>query len=102
MTALLTFPDDIYDRFENGSDTNKLDLPQSELEDFILNAITQTLGSTKAAKLTKTSDLFAFGVDSLQATRIRNICQKELELNGRTLGQNGTRQIALSIRCYSN
>ncbi|KAI0726890.1 L-aminoadipate-semialdehyde dehydrogenase [Fomitopsis betulina] len=80
--------DDIYDRFENGSDTNKLDLPQSELEDFILNAITQTLGSTKAAKLTKTSDLFAFGVDSLQATRIRNICQKELELNGRTLGQN--------------
>lgn len=82
-------PDDIYNRFENGSGVTKLDLSRPELEDFIFNAITQTLGASKAAKLTKASDLFAFGVDSLQATRIRNICQKELELNGSTLGQNG-------------
>lgn len=78
----------VYDRFENGSGVTKQDLSKPELEDFILNAITQTLGASKATKLTKTSDLFAFGVDSLQSTRIRNICQKELELNGRTLGQN--------------
>ncbi|KZT73346.1 L-aminoadipate-semialdehyde dehydrogenase [Daedalea quercina L-15889] len=80
--------DAVYDRFENGTSADKLDLSQPELEDFIFNAITHTLGATKAAKLTKTSDLFAFGVDSLQATRIRNVCQKELELNGPTLGQN--------------
>jgi hypothetical protein len=63
-------------------------LSKIELEDFILKAIVQTLGASKAAYLSKTTDLFAFGVDSLQATRIRNICQKELELNGKTLGQN--------------
>ncbi|KZT08698.1 L-aminoadipate-semialdehyde dehydrogenase [Laetiporus sulphureus 93-53] len=80
--------DSVYDRFENDSRATKLDLSDSELEDFILNAIAQTLGALRAANLTKTTDLFAFGVDSLQATRIRNICQKELELNGRTLGQN--------------
>ncbi|CCM04467.1 uncharacterized protein FIBRA_06647 [Fibroporia radiculosa] len=78
----------VYDRFENGTGVNKLDLSRPELEDFILNALTQTLGQLKATRLTRTSDLFAFGVDSLQATRIRNICQKEVELNGATLGQN--------------
>ncbi|PCH34315.1 L-aminoadipate-semialdehyde dehydrogenase [Wolfiporia cocos MD-104 SS10] len=80
--------DSVYDRFENGSGATKLNLSQPELEDFIFKAVTQTLGAAKAAKLTKTSDLFAFGVDSLQSTRIRNICQKELELNGQSLGQN--------------
>ncbi|KAH9923666.1 L-aminoadipate-semialdehyde dehydrogenase [Fomitopsis serialis] len=71
----------VYDRFENGSSANKIDLSQSELEDFIFNATTQT-------EAHQDIDLFAFGVDSLQATRIRNICQKELELNEQTLGQN--------------
>ncbi|OSX67090.1 hypothetical protein POSPLADRAFT_1128883 [Postia placenta MAD-698-R-SB12] len=80
--------DSVYDRFESGLGVNKLELSLPELEDFLFDAITQTLGITRAAKLTKSSDLFAFGVDSLQATRIRNICQKELELNGQTLGQN--------------
>jgi len=80
--------DSVYDRFENGTGVTKQDLAKPELEEFIYNAIVQTLGTTKAAKLTKSTDLFAFGVDSLQATRIRNICQKELELNGRTLVQN--------------
>jgi hypothetical protein len=83
-------PDAIYDRFENGgTGTAKLDLSKSELEGFISKAIVQTLGVSKTKQLGKTTDLFAFGVDSLQATRIRNICQKELELNGKTLGQNG-------------
>ncbi|KZT08463.1 uncharacterized protein LAESUDRAFT_735996 [Laetiporus sulphureus 93-53] len=54
----------------------KLDLQYRLI--FISNAIAQALGA----------DLFAFGVDPLQATRIRNICQNELELNGRTFGQN--------------
>lgn len=81
--------DDIYERFENGSGVEKADLPKPELQEFILNAIGQTLGMSRAAKLEATTDLFAFGVDSLQATRIRNICQKELDLDGRTLGQNG-------------
>jgi len=80
--------DAVYERFENGSGVEKLDLPKPELQEFILSAVTQTLGVSKAAKLGATTDLFAFGVDSLQATRIRNICQQELVLDGHTLGQN--------------
>ncbi|GBE77228.1 putative three-domain protein [Sparassis crispa] len=80
--------DSVYDRFENGTGSTKLDLSKAELQEFIYKAIVQTFGASKATKLTKSTDLFAFGVDSLQATRIRNICQKELELNGHTLVQN--------------
>jgi hypothetical protein len=59
------------------------------MEEFILNAIVKALGPAKSANIDRTVDLFAFGVDSLQGTRIRNVCQKELFLAGNTLGQNG-------------
>ncbi|KAJ7695061.1 L-aminoadipate-semialdehyde dehydrogenase [Mycena rosella] len=79
----------IYARFEQESDEGgKLRLDKPELEDFILNAIVKALGPAKSANLDRTVDLFAFGVDSLQGTRIRNVCQKELFLAGQTLGQN--------------
>lgn len=69
----------------------------SSLESFLTQAIVQTLGSTKSKNLTRESDLFAFGVDSLQATRIRNICQKELELEGVVLGQNSESRYCSSL-----
>ncbi|KAJ3895239.1 L-aminoadipate-semialdehyde dehydrogenase [Lentinula edodes] len=81
--------DGLYSRFEAGhSEDEKLLLSKPEVEDYLLQIITRTLGSTKASKLDKKADLFAFGVDSLQATRIRNICQKELDLGDHVLGQN--------------
>jgi hypothetical protein len=88
MPTILGNPDAIYDSFETGISATKLDLSKSELEGFILKAIAKTLGASKSIDLNKTTDLFAFGVDSLQATRIRNICQKEQELDGKTLGRN--------------
>jgi hypothetical protein len=80
--------DAIYDGFDNGTGVTKRDLSKLELEGFISTTIVQTLGASKANHLSKTTDFFAFGVNSLQAIRIRSICQKELDLNGKTLGQN--------------
>ncbi|KAJ7626417.1 L-aminoadipate-semialdehyde dehydrogenase [Mycena polygramma] len=81
--------DGVYARFEQeGDEGSKLRLEKPELEDFILSAIVKALGPAKSANLDRTVDLFAFGVDSLQGTRIRNVCQKELFLAGHTLGQN--------------
>ncbi|THV03189.1 L-aminoadipate-semialdehyde dehydrogenase [Dendrothele bispora CBS 962.96] len=79
----------IYTRFEQGSsEIVRKRLNKDELENYLLEVITKTIGPAKAAKLDKQADLFALGVDSLQATRVRNICQKELDLDGHTLGQN--------------
>lgn len=78
-----------YEKFEQGSEgLEKLHLSGVHLEDYVFNVIAKTLGLVKSASLTKDVDLFAFGVDSLQGTRIRNAMQKELELSGQTLGQN--------------
>ncbi|KAK4688566.1 hypothetical protein P7C73_g1542, partial [Tremellales sp. Uapishka_1] len=80
--------DDIYDRFENGTGQPKQDLTtESDLEAFLIETIESTLKDSKT-KITRETDLFAYGVDSLQATRIRNVISKSLELNGATLGQN--------------
>ncbi|KAF7293216.1 L-aminoadipate-semialdehyde dehydrogenase [Mycena chlorophos] len=81
--------DAIYNRFENeGKTRDKLRLDHQQLEVFILDTVTKTLGPAKSANLGRSVDLFAFGVDSLQGTRIRNVLQKELFLGGNTLGQN--------------
>ncbi|KZT19362.1 acetyl-CoA synthetase-like protein [Neolentinus lepideus HHB14362 ss-1] len=82
--------DSIYDRFEAGAGTSKLPLstPKPELEDFILDTIAKTLGPTKSVKLTKSVDLFEFGVDSLQGIRVRNALQGSVEMGGAVLGQN--------------
>lgn len=85
--------DDIYTRFERGSEVDKVTLNKDDLEDFILESIQKALGPTKGRGLTKDVDLFAFGVDSLQGTRVRNTLQQRLELGDRTLGQNGESKV---------
>jgi len=79
--------DDVYDRFEREAEVEKITLPRNGLEGFIINTIAKTSGTSKVEKLDKITDLFAFGVDSLQAIRIRNILQRSLELGGKVLGQ---------------
>ncbi|KZW00808.1 acetyl-CoA synthetase-like protein [Exidia glandulosa HHB12029] len=79
---------DIYDRFEKGSGVEKQSLSGEALETFIFNTIVKTMGHVKGAQLTRDVDLFAFGVDSLQGTRIRNTLQQSLELGEHKLGQN--------------
>ncbi|KAL1746963.1 hypothetical protein HDZ31DRAFT_32891 [Schizophyllum fasciatum] len=80
--------DKVYERFEQGNQAEKLRLSGPELEQFVFSTIAKTVGTTKAGLLTRDIDLFAFGVDSLQGTRIRNTLQKSLDLGGQVLGQN--------------
>ncbi|KAK0493925.1 L-aminoadipate-semialdehyde dehydrogenase [Armillaria luteobubalina] len=78
----------IYARFDQiDVEVEKKTLPQEELEAYIFATIAKALGPSRSAKLDRKVDLFAFGVDSLQATRIRNSLQKELELGTHSLGQ---------------
>ncbi|KAJ7356425.1 male sterility protein-domain-containing protein, partial [Mycena albidolilacea] len=63
-------------------------LTRPELEEFILNAIIKTVGLPKSTKIDREEDLFSVGVDSMKAMRIRNVCQNELFLAGKTLDQN--------------
>lgn len=81
--------DEVYRRFEGGSgavEKRRID-GENEAETYLLELLGRTLGS-RAEGITRETDLFAFGVDSLQATRVRNTAQKELDLGGATLGQN--------------
>ncbi|KAK0470220.1 L-aminoadipate-semialdehyde dehydrogenase [Desarmillaria tabescens] len=78
----------IYARFDRTDvEVEKKTLPREELEAYIFDTIAKALGPSRSAKLDRKIDLFAFGVDSLQATRIRNSLQKELELGTHNLGQ---------------
>ncbi|ORY34306.1 putative L-aminoadipate-semialdehyde dehydrogenase [Naematelia encephala] len=80
--------DAIYERFEQGTGQPKRDIQdQGEMEAFLTETVTTALGDKAAKGLTPDTDLFAFGVDSLQATRVRNVISKSLELNTK-LGQN--------------
>lgn len=79
----------IYERFEGGTGAPKRDISdKAELEEFLKETILKALGDKAAADLTSNTDLFAYGVDSLQATRVRNVISKSLELGDASLGQN--------------
>lgn len=82
---------EIYDRFERGTGAPKRDITdKSEMESFSRDTILGALGDKAAPGLTADTDLFAYGVDSLQATRVRNVISKSLELgdDAPPLGQN--------------
>lgn len=81
--------DGVYERFERGTGAPKRDInEQGEMEVFLAEAIRGALGDKAVSGLEPDTDLFSFGVDSLQATRVRNVVQKSLELGDATLGQN--------------
>ncbi|WVQ83357.1 hypothetical protein IAT38_005496 [Cryptococcus sp. DSM 104549] len=82
--------DAIYERFERGTGEPKLDITSKpEMEAFLTTTILTALGEKATSSLLPSTDLFAYGVDSLQATRVRNVITKSLELGEDTkLGQN--------------
>lgn len=95
--------DDIYERFERGGNGPGQPKAQVETQDEMEAFLAQTIGDVLGPSTTITSvsgggrgelepdtDLFAYGVDSLQATRVRNVINKGLELGEHhvTLGQN--------------
>lgn len=81
--------DEIYDRFERGTGQPKRVITeQSEMENFIKETIVTALSDKSTEGLDSSTDLFEFGVDSLSATRVRNVICKSVELGNVTLGQN--------------
>lgn len=80
----------IYDRFERGTGAPKQHISTSaDMQQFLHNLISTALGDKASSDLTPSTDLFSYGVDSLQATRVRNDIIKNLELGPDvTLGQN--------------
>lgn len=81
--------DKVYERYEHGSGQRKLSITaEVDMRAFVRGALATALGEERTAQLKDDTDLFAAGVDSLQARRVRNACQMRLELGGVTLGHN--------------
>jgi NAD(P)-dependent dehydrogenase (short-subunit alcohol dehydrogenase family) len=81
----------VYERFEKGTGQPKRDInDQAEMEAFLKEAVLGAIGekAKTAGELSPSTDLFSFGVDSLQATKVRNVLSKSLELGNAKLGQN--------------
>lgn len=79
--------DSVYQRFESADSAEKRRIDdQDEMEGYLLELLGRTLGD-RGQGIERDTDLFAFGVDSLMATRVRNTVQKEVELAA-PLGQN--------------
>ncbi|CAN8105946.1 unnamed protein product [Discula destructiva] len=92
--------DEVYEQFEHGNSGQarvQADT-QEEMEAFLTKTVSEVFGpSTKVSSvrggpgpLGPETDLFSYGVDSLQATRVRNVINKSLEMGNQqvTLGQN--------------
>lgn len=81
--------DAIYERFERGTGEPKRDISSKpEMESFLTGTILKALGDKAGPDLSPSTDLFSYGVDSLQATRVRNVISKSLELGDAKIGQN--------------
>lgn len=79
----------VYDRFEKGTGAPKRNITStSEMQSFLHDLITTALGDKASSDLQPNTDLFSYGVDSLQATRVRNDIIKQAELGDVSLGQN--------------
>lgn len=79
----------IYERFEKGTGQPKRNITdQGEMQEFLRGLIVAALGDKATSDLGPSTDLFSYGVDSLQATRVRNDIIKQSELGDAKLGQN--------------
>lgn len=86
--ASLGSTDGVYERYESAQDTSKLSLQGKELEMHLKDIIAQVIGPKKAECLESETDLFNFGIDSLQSARIRLLVMRSINLNGYSLSQN--------------
>lgn len=77
--------EEVYQRFESPSDESRLALEMPELQAYLLDLLTQRVG---IQGLVADTDFFAAGMDSLQAISARAQIVRELDLGGKTLGQN--------------
>lgn len=74
-----------YVEFEAPGNADRLTLEEPELQDYLLNLMSERVG---LVDLTRDTDFFAAGMDSLQAITTRAHVVRELDLGGVSLGQN--------------
>lgn len=77
---------DVYTRFENPGDADRLALEIPELKAYLLDLFTQRVGIEGVGS--DETDFFAAGMDSLQAITSRAHIVRELDIGGKSLGQN--------------
>lgn len=80
-----TIIDNVYKRFEDPGNANKLALEIPELQDYLVKLLSETVG---VVGLEVSTDFFAAGMDSLQAITARAHILREIDIGNATLGQN--------------
>ncbi|KAF5011710.1 hypothetical protein FDECE_2170 [Fusarium decemcellulare] len=75
----------VYQNFESPGNAERLALEIPELQQYLLDLLTNRVG---IQGLVAETDFFAAGMDSLQAITARANIVRELDLGGKTLGQN--------------
>lgn len=80
--------DGIYENYESASSVKKLSLDKSGLEQHIRGILEQTIGKEKAQSIQADTDLFNFGIDSLQSARIRMLLVRSVDTGSNELSQN--------------
>ncbi|MBE3044003.1 hypothetical protein IMZ48_15820 [Candidatus Bathyarchaeota archaeon] len=76
--------EDVYRKFEEPGDAERLVLDVPELQDYVLKVLSERVG---IVGLDNIADFFAAGMDSLQAITARAYFVRELDLGGKALGQ---------------
>jgi hypothetical protein len=79
--------DEVYNASEASSEGG-LSLSELELRSFIRSELSRLLSLRDPEALRDDTDFFSIGVDSLQAIQLRGILSKQLQTNGKALGQN--------------
>lgn len=80
--------DSIYEKYSSSGPAEKLALEEPELHVHILAIISRTVDEDKAKLITVDTDLFNFGIDSLQSSRIRLLLVRSIDTAGCELSQN--------------
>lgn len=80
--------DSIYDKYESSGAKEKLVLDQGGLQKHVRGILADTLGEAKAEAIQPETDLFNFGVDSLQSARIRLLLLRSIETGDKAISQN--------------
>lgn len=77
--------EEAYQRFESPGNEDRLALDIPELQAYLLTLLAERVG---IQGVTAETDFFAAGMDSLQAIMARAHIVRELDIGGKTLGQN--------------
>jgi hypothetical protein len=80
--------DNIYEKYSSSNGFEKLQLDETELQKHVQTIVAETVGEAKAQQILPETDLFNFGIDSLQSSRIRLLLVRSVDTGEHDLSQN--------------